>query len=200
MKLKVFLAAAALVVCSHTIWADDKPKKEPWAKETAAMEAMMKAGTPGDAHNRLWSMVGSWDTKVTMWMQPGAPPQVSSGTSENRWVLDGRWLEQRYSGNFMNMPFNGIGYTGYDNIKKQYMGTWMDNMSTSVMISNGTTSSAANTYEFTSTVDDPMTGKSAPMKEKVTVVDADHHMMEMWGPAPDGTMYKMMQIDYTRKK
>jgi len=98
------------------------------------------------------------------------------------------------------MPFNGIGYTGYDNIKKQYMGTWMDNMSTSVMISNGTTSSAANTYEFTSTVDDPMTGKPAPMKEKVTVVDADHHMMEMWGPAPDGTMYKMMQIDYTRKK
>ena len=22
----------------------------------------------------------------------------------------------------------------------------------------------------------------------------------LWGPAPDGTMYKMMQIDYTRKK
>src|SRR2546422_49139 len=107
MKLKVFLGAAALVVCSLSTWADDKPKKEPSAEEKAAMEAMMKAGT---------------------------------------------------------------------------------------------TSSAANTYEFTSTVDDPMTGKPAPMKEKVTVVDADHHTMEMWGPAPDGTMYKMMQIDYTRKK
>ncbi len=47
---------------------------------------------------------------------------------------------------------------------------------------------------------DPMTGKVMPIEEKIVVVDKDHHMMEMWGPGPDGKMFKSMEIHYTRKK
>jgi hypothetical protein len=45
-----------------------------------------------------------------------------------------------------------------------------------------------------------VTGKPAPLKEKMTYVDNDHLLFEMWGPAPDGKTYKMMEINYTRKK
>ena len=38
------------------------------------------------------------------------------------------------------------------------------------------------------------------VKEKITVLDNNHHMMETWSPTADGNMFKMMQIDYTRKK
>ena len=100
----------------------------------------------------------------------------------------------------MGMPFTGVGYTGYDNIKKQYVGTWMDSMSTSVMVSTGGPGTEANTYEFTSSMDDPMSGKTMQVKEKMTVVDANHQSWEMWTPTPDGNMFKMMQIDYTRKR
>jgi hypothetical protein len=47
---------------------------------------------------------------------------------------------------------------------------------------------------------DPMTGKSADMKEKISIVDNDHHVFEMWTPGPDGKMFKMMEINYSRKK
>jgi hypothetical protein len=168
------------------------------AQHQAMMEAWMKAATPGDAHKALEPFVGTWDVKVKSWMEPGAEPMESAGTSENRWVLDGRWVEQQFKGTFMDMPFNGIGYTGYDNMKKQYVGTWMDNMSTAAMLSTGT--GDANVWKFTSTMDDPVTGKATPVKETITVTDKDNHLLEMWSPAPDGSMFKTMEIRYTRKK
>lgn len=195
------LAATVLVAFTATLAAAaDKPKKMSDAdREKAEMEAMMKAATPGEAHKKLGAMIGTFDTSIKLWMKPGAPPAESNGVSTNSWALDGRWVEQRYAGTFMGMPFNGIGYTGYDNIKKKYVGTWMDSMSTSVMISTG--SAKGNEFTFKSTVDDPMTGTPMPVKEKVTVVDDDHHTLEMWGAAePGGKVYKTMEITYTRKK
>jgi len=197
MKTKVWMALALLVVCTSVV--ADEPKKEMPADQKAMMEAMMKAMTPGEPHKLLDNMVGTFDAKVSTWMQPGAPPMVSTGTSVNSWILGGRFVEQKFSGSFMGQPFAGIGYTGYDNIKKQYWGSWMDSMSTGVMMSTGSTSDNGKTWKFTATMPDPMTGKDAPMEEKVTVTDKDHHMFEMWSPGPDGKMFKMMEISYTRK-
>jgi Protein of unknown function (DUF1579) len=203
MKLKVCLTGALLCAFAFTAVAQHdhanataatKPTMDP-----AMMEAMMKAGTPGEAQKRLDGMVGTWDTKITMWMVPGADPMVSTGTATNQWTMGGRYLEERFKGDFGGMPFEGLGYTGYDNVKKQYWGSWMDNMSTGMMTSTGT-SSDGKSWDFTATMADPMTGKDSTVKEKVTVTDADHHTMEMWGAGPDGKMYKSMEINYTRKK
>jgi hypothetical protein len=200
MKIKLFAATAAMIILVGGVFAQDPPKREMTAEQKAQMDAWMKASTPGDAHKHLQDLVGTWDAKVSMWPAPGVPPQVSMGTSKNTSILGGRWIQQEFTGSAMGQPFTGIGYTGYDNVKKQYVGTWMDSMSTSVMISTGTAGSASGTYEFTSSMDDPATGKTMQVKEKVTVVDPNHETWEMWSPTPDGNMFKMMQIDYARKK
>ena len=195
------LAATILVSFTATLAiAADDPKAKAAAQQQAEMEAMMKAATPGDAHKKLGAMVGTFNSDVKMWMEPGAPPTGGTGVSENTWALDGRFVQQQFSGTFMGMPFHGIGYTGYDNIKKKYIGSWMDNMSTSMMVSTGTPDPGGRSITFMSTMDDPMTGKSSEVKETVTVVDNDHHTLEMWGADPDGKMFKMMEIAYSRKK
>jgi hypothetical protein len=200
MRKTVLFGAALLLVCASVSMADE-PKKpqQPSAEEKAAMEAMMKAATPGDMHKKMSVMIGTFDAKVTMYT-PGQPPAESTATSESAWVLGGRFVEEKVSGTFMGMPFTGIGYTGYDNVKQEYIGTWMDNFGTQMMVSTGKASADGKTWDFTSSMSNPMTGKSDTVKEKVTVVDDDHHVMEMWGPGPDGKMYKMMEITYTRKK
>ena len=48
------------------------------------------------------------------------------GKSDHKWTLGGRLLEQRFEGTSMDMPFSGLGHTGYDNYKKQDVTTWMD--------------------------------------------------------------------------
>jgi hypothetical protein len=197
-----FALGLSLMLCLSAFAQHDhgtEPKKMS-AEEKAMMEAWQKAMTPGPAHKQLDSMVGTWNTKVMSWMAPGAPPMETTGVSENRWILGGRWIEQRFSGSFMGQPFEGIGYTGYDNVAKQYVGTWMDNMGTGVMMSTGSAAADGKTYNFKSTMADPMTGKPMMIDEKITVVDADHQVMEMWNPGPDGKMYKSMEIQYSRKK
>ncbi len=145
MKPKGLLAGAALlvVIAALAIGADEKAKKTAPAKggqmdEKAMMEAMAKYSTPGPEHKALEQFVGTWDATVKMWMTPGAPPQESTGTAENKMALGGRYLEQHYDGKFMDQPFTGVGYTGYDLYKKQYVGTWMDTMGTTIMNSTGT--------------------------------------------------------------
>jgi len=198
MRSRILAATLVAAFTATLSFADDpKPQAGPGQAE---MEAMMKAATPGDAHKKLGAMAGTFNAEVKMWMQPGAPPAGGAGVAENSWALDGRFLEQHFTGNFMGMPFTGMGFTGYDNIKKKYVGTWMDTMTTSMMISTGTANADGKSYTFTSTMDDPMTGKSSPVKEVVTVVDNDHHTLEMWGAGPDGKMFKTMEIAYTRKK
>ena len=191
MKGKISLAAALLAISTFSAFAqeDKKPPMDP-----AMMEAMMKAGTPGAEHKGLDSFAGTWNATVTSWMAPGADPFKMEGTSESRWIMGGRYLEQRFTSEFMGMPFEGIGYTGYDNVKKQYWSTWMDNMSTGFMVQTGTGEKMAGTMP------DPMTGKDMKVEMTLKVTSPDAHTMEMWQPGPDGKMFKSMQIDYTRKK
>jgi hypothetical protein len=193
--LLVALTTSALAQHDHGAGKTKEPEMDP-----AAMQAMIAAGTPGDPHKKLDVFAGTWDTKITMWMMPGSDPMTSAGTSTNAWVMGGRYLEQRFKGDFGGMPFEGLGYNGYDNVKKQYWGSWMDNMSTAIMMSTGSLAADGKTWTFDATMPDPMTGKDQLMKEKLTVVDADHHVMEMWMPAPDGKLFKSMEIAYSRKK
>ena len=194
------LLVLTLMVASLATAADTPKKVDKAAMEKAAMEAMMKAATPGEAHKKLNAMAGTFDAKVKMWPEPGAPAMESSGKAVNEWVLGGRWLQQRFDGTFMNAPFSGIGYTGYDNIRQTYVGTWMDTMSTSAMSSSGSPDAGGKNWIFNASMMDPMSGEAVNYEEKLTVSDNDHHVFEMWGPGPEGGMYKMMEITYTRKK
>ena len=199
MKIKVWFALALLVVCTSAIAQDAKqpPKMDPQMQ--AMMDAWMKYMTPSQGHKMLDSMVGTWDTKVTAWMMPGQPPITSTGVSETTWIMDGRYIQEKANGTFMGQPFHGMGITGYDNAKKQYVGSWVDNMGTGIMTSSGNTTDGK-TWTFKGATTDPMTGKDTPSEMKITVVDHDHYNAEMWGPAPDGKMFKMMEIAYSRKK
>jgi hypothetical protein len=188
------LALFALA-CAFPVLATDPPPMD----EKAMMEAMAKIAAPGENHRKLDAFVGTWNTTVTMWMAPGAPPASSSGTSKNSWALGGRYLEQRYEGSFVGQKFSGVGYTGYDNVTKKWWGTWIDSMSTGIMVSEGKMEGES-VWHFDARSADPMTGQMMDVKEKITIKDKDHHTMEMWMPGPDGKMFLSMQIDYARAK
>jgi hypothetical protein len=205
---RVLLTLTLVVLMAGLVFATDQEKKpaaktataaKPAMDEKAAMEMMQKLGSPSEGHKKLDMLVGTWHAKNTMWMDPGKPPMVTEGTSEHKWVLGGRFLEQRFEGTFMNMPFSGIGYTGYDNYKKRYVGVWMDTAATSMMNSTGSFDAAGKTLTTTGKMDDFTTGKLTSFREKMTIVGKDEVLFEMYGPDPTGKEYRMMEIRYTRK-
>jgi uncharacterized protein DUF1579 len=179
---------------------EEKKAIAPAADEKAMMEKWLAASTPGAPHKALATLEGSWTAKVKTWMAPGAPPESSDGTAEQKMLLGGRFLEQHYSGSMMGQPFQGVGHTGYDNLKKKYVATWIDSMGTMTMVTEGTADATGKVITSTGTIDDVMTGKPAKIKTVVTIVDPDHHTYEMWAPGPDGKAYKNVEVQYSRKK
>jgi hypothetical protein len=178
---------------------DTKPAAPSAADQKAMMDAWMKYATPGEMHKKMAAMEGSWTVKVSQWMAPGAPAEESTGTAEFKMILGGRYLSQTFAGTMMGQPFNGFGVSGYDNAKKASQSVWMDTVGTGILEMAGNWS-ADGTLTETGSMDDFMTGKPMSFKAVTHMTDNDHMHFEMWGSAPDGKMFKNLDIAYTRKK
>ena len=70
-------------------------KKEGSMDMRAMMEAYAKFGKPGAQHKMLETMAGSWETKVKTWPQPGMPPMESTGSSQAKMIMGGRFLQDQ---------------------------------------------------------------------------------------------------------
>jgi hypothetical protein len=173
-------------------------KAAPAQDHEAMMAAWQEAMTPGDGHRRLEPLVGSWTARTTYTMGSGTPEEVSEGTSEHRLVLGGRYLEQSYRSTFSGMLYEGLGYTGYDNLRRTYVGTWMDTFGTGIMTSVGT--GRPNDRAIDTIAESFRVGGKRVLTEcKLRIADRDHHTFEMWEKAPNGRRYRAMRIEYTRR-
>lgn len=174
------------------------PKRKSAAMNEAEMMAQWQAAmTPSAGHARLMPMVGTWKATTTLTMAPGAPDQVNGGTSVHRMVLGGRYLEQIYKGMAMGMPFEGIGYTGYDNVQKCYVGTWMDTFGTGLMKSIGTSRPTDERLDFVAESIEP-SGSKRMFDAIVRIRNHGHHSYEMWTKGPNGKPYRTMLVEYER--
>lgn len=177
---------------------DKEPGKPGGPPDTKAMEeAWMKAAMPGPEHKQLEYMVGTWDVEVKMWNMPGGEPETSRGRSTGEWVLGGRFVGYRYKGEFHGGPFEGIGYTGYDNIQKKYLSIWMDTMYTGALIDWGAYDTASRTFSYAGEFKAP-TGQTVQSRSVVKVVNNDEHMITMYHSAPGTPEQKVMELTYRR--
>lgn len=164
------------------------------------MKNWMAYMTPGDVHKMIASWDGTWNGDVTMWQMPGAPPQMSKSTATNKTIMGGRYQVSNHKGNMMGMPFEGMSTLAYDNAKKTFISTWIDNMGTGLMVLEGTWDDASKTINLTGKGVDPSagTGKEMMVRETFKMVDDKNQLMEMYGPGPDGKEFKMMEIKFSR--
>ena len=132
--------------------------------ETAVMAAYEKAMTPGEHHAKLALLEGNWAMTVTVWMQPGAEPTVSSATSTSKMVMGGRYMLDTVEGTAMGMPFSGMGWTGYDNVDQQYESTWIDNLGTGIYTYHGQWDDEVNGIVMHGSYTDPVTGQKVESK------------------------------------
>ena len=179
--------------------ADDKSASQ---KVDPKMEEMMKkaevAGTPGAAHKALDPLIGTWSVEVKSWMAPEAPPIVTEATAKSSWVMNGRFVQEEFSGEFMGKPFRGMSLTGYDNMKQKYINVWIDDMHTTVFTTEGEAGDGGKVITLEGKYDCPMTGiKDTPMKEVIRIISDDKHVFEMHDPSKGDA--KTMEITYTRK-
>lgn len=167
--------------------------------DPAQMEKMWKEfATPGEPHAHFKELAGMWSVQSTDYMMNPTSPVKATGEAKFETMMDGRFLVQHYKSEMGGQPFEGMGITGYDNAKKKYVGSWMDNMSTSIMQTEGTADPATKTMTEFSEMSSPM----GPMKLKmVTKHDGPNQFtFTMFMMTPDGKESKAMELVYTRRR
>ena len=163
----------------------------------AMMEEWTKMAAPGEHHKDLAYFAGNWTTKDKHWM--GGPDAMeTTGTASYEMVMGGRYLKYKYSSQMMGQEFQGMGFTGWDNTKNMYWGTWMDNMSTGCMMSTGQPLDGSKGHEMTGTMNDPMMGGEVPYRMVTKIMDNNTFVLEMYMTPPGGEETKSMEITHTR--
>ena len=191
----------AVVTTDSTAAADNARVAETPAApmdRASMMKAWQAYMTPGEEHKWLAKSNGTWQEEITMWMDPSAPPQKSTAVAENRMVMNGRYQESRVKGNFEGMPFEGLSTLGYDNGRKVWVSTWLDNMGTGIMLMEGTMDTVTKVLNMKGKGWDPMTGKEVIMRETFKIIDDNNQYMEMFC-TKDGKEFKNMEMKLTKK-
>jgi len=155
--------------------------------------------TPGQYHQQLAYYAGDWTYVGKSWVAPGAPATPTSGTAMGKMILGGRYLKQKYQGNAMDMTFEGMGITAFDNFLKAFHSVWVDSMGTGIFVSMGKPGDGK-VREETGMMDDIMTGKKVTMRNVFTILGPDSYKMEMFNKTKTTPEFKSMEMVFTRKK
>lgn len=193
--LPIVLVGATALITSSVVSQDKKVDP--------AMEEMMAkfaaAGAPGPFHKNLDAFVGQWSAESKFWQNPNDPPETGKAKCAYSWIMGGRYLQYHYKGMAMGQPFTGMGIMGYDNLKKQYVGTWIDNMSTAIMTDAGTCDDSGKVFTMRGESIDPMTGENKKIESILRVISKDKHSLEMFSTGSDGKKIRNLEIIYTKK-
>jgi hypothetical protein len=145
---------------------------------------------PGPEHEILKKHVGTWEATMKI------EGMESKGVSVYKMDLGGLWLASTFEGDFGGMKFSGRGFDTYDAAKKKYVAVWMDSMSTSPMLMEGTYDKEKKAMTLTG--EGPgMDGKPMKFKSVSVMPDDDTINFSMYmGDAPQPAF----TITYKRKK
>jgi Protein of unknown function (DUF1579) len=197
--------AASPAVATSPSAAVSAPSGQPNPQEM--MKQMMELSKLNENHKLLAAMDGNWNYTIKFWMNPdpNAKPQESKGTATRKSIMGGRYFVMDVTGKMQipgedgkmrDMPFKGMAVEGYDNIKKKFIGSWIDNMGTGIQFSQGTYDPATKTFTYTSEME-PVPGMKSQVREVLKATDKNHMTLE-WYENQGGGEKKTMEINYTR--
>jgi hypothetical protein len=190
-KISILLLFAAIIGSNITHAQSSSSNDE-------MMKKMMDAMTPGDMHKMLATMDGKWQGDVTSWWEgPDKPAQKSKGICENKMIMGGRYQQSTMTSQMGGMPFEGMSILGFDNVKKVFVNTWIDNMGTGIMVMEGPYDPATKTIVLRGKYIDPMQGE-LNTRQTMKMIDNKNQYMEMYTSRPGGKEIRVMEIRYTK--
>jgi len=169
-------------------------KKSPSGEMSEIEKAMMAAGTPGEAHQFLKEQVGSWEVKLRAHAGPDAEPMTGRGQARKEMILGDRFLHTTYKGEFMGESFIGMGYDGYDNLKKKYVGVWLDNMGTAIYYTAGELDESGKILTSYGEAVDPLSGKTKKTKSELIIRSLSMHSYFSYEMNDEGEWVKTMEV------
>ncbi|MFT4840219.1 MAG: hypothetical protein ACI8UD_003113 [Planctomycetota bacterium] len=152
---------------------------------------------PTAEHQKLAEFAGVWDVTIDFVGEDNKPVK-SKGTCVRKQPMGGFWLVDKFQAQMMGQSFSGLGTTGYDPVKKKYVGTWIDSMTPSIMVTEGGFDKTGKILTM-SGMAPGFDGKPVMNRTVTTIKDRNTHLFQMFAPGPDGKELTMLTITYNRR-
>ncbi|HBA83312.1 MAG TPA: hypothetical protein DCZ95_04375 [Verrucomicrobia bacterium] len=172
-----------------------------WAATTVclAQQEMPKMPEPQKEHAWLMQLEGEWEADLEATMVPSKPPEKFKGTESAR-SLGGFWIVGENKSAHMGKPFTGIITLGYDPMKAKYVGAWVDSMSSTLWLYEGTLDENGKILTLDTEGPCPIApGKIFKFKETIELKDKDHKVFTSTMQGDDGKWTTMMTINFRRQ-
>jgi hypothetical protein len=151
-------------------------------------------------HQWLQKLVGEWTFEAEATMEPGKPPEKSSGTECVR-SLGGLWIVAEWQGDMFGCgPATTLMTLGYDPQKKRYVGTWVGSMMTHLWVYDGALDAAERV--LTLEAEGPSMsaeGKLAKYKDVIELKSDDYRVLTSQALGDDGKWNQFMTVHYRRR-
>jgi hypothetical protein len=158
----------------------------------------MAVSRPGAEHRWLDPLVGSWTIDLR-WQGPGGAETRVAGTSENRWILDGRFLLCESTAGDGPSRIDATTIYGFDNRQKKYFALGLHNLATYIMEPSGSYDPATHSFLLSGKERDEVTGGFLVYRELLKVEGPDRHVLRVYFDVPGRTPVRVIEAVYTRR-
>ena len=146
------------------------------AQGTDPMKAWQDFMTPGAMHKWMAKHVGTWEAEVSQWLDPSASPNKMNATDVVSMSMNGLYQVGNFSCNMMGMPMMGQSTMGFDNAKKIFVLSWIDNLGSGIVNMTGSYNETTKTLSLKGKQTDPMTGKDTDIRQENKFLDDDTYI------------------------
>jgi len=178
--------------------ASEKAQTQAELDMQAVMKKWKEIREPGRHHTALEPLIGRWKYKQKIWVQPGSPPDETTGSTEVRWVMGKRFVQVESTGKMFDLPYNSMWLIGFDNFKKKYVSCYLDNVGTGIYPAEGSAGPGKNAITLIGHMDDWYTAEhDRAFAYVIRLGEKDQWSLEMTDLASGA---KAMEIVYSRAR
>lgn len=207
MKKLLLLLLAATLSAPSIAQKGKKAKPAPAATPAPAPDqadrmrhiAQMEQRMLTPMHNLLTQWAGHWRDEYKVWSDPKVTePTTSRAERDGRIVSEGRFLATTVRGEIGNMHYEAESVLGFDRLKDVFVKTWYDNMSTSILVLEGTYDEKNNQIDFRGSTVDPASRQPVKVHQVLKLISPEEQVLEVYVQQKDGREIKTMEIRSTR--
>ncbi|MFT7620075.1 MAG: hypothetical protein ACI97A_003732 [Planctomycetota bacterium] len=177
MKTKTLILIALALPFISTFWQDAQPKSS--------------------LPEHITSRQGSYTATMKFFEAPGKIAFQVTGTQTNQLICGGLWLEGDLKADMGGTKFHGRSVIGFNPKTKHCSGTWIDSMSSHLMVQSGKLDASGKKLVLKAQVEVKGSGLK-PARLETIIVDKNKYEFYMYilGGEKD---FLSMKIEYTRK-
>lgn len=210
--MKKILLFSALALVTIPGFAQKKSKKEAAKAEAVAKQESslkedaeqrrqdMESRMLTPMHHMLMGAIGHWQIEIRTWATPEQKePSSSVFECETRPLGDGKFAISEIRGISNNMPYEARCVMGFNSVTQKFERVWFDNLSTGVLMLEGTYDQAANKITYNGKVKDPRTHQDVPIRQVLDMTDPGNQVLTVFTQLKEGKDYKSMELIYRRR-